>query len=366
MKRKAIIGLVIVVVLVLVVCIWYSAHRSSAPIKEEPIPVKLATVQLKTLPVSVSAIGTVIAPNDVTLMAKQPGQITSIDFKPGQLVKKGQILFTINDTQEQAVALEKKASLTNAKADYERYLKLKNAGANAYSEEQFDQMKATYLAAKGNYNWAVKAVNDTRIKAPFGGTISVTEPVRGQTTSSGTSLSRITQLTVGSYVKVGQQLADVVDLKDLQVQYSLPQEDLSKTKIGQAVQFRTDSYAGQVFNGKVIYRSPSLSSQTRTFEVRASLDNHAGLLSPGMLLEVDQIVNPARRMMVIPAIAIIPDLEGYHVFVIQKGKVLSKPVKVGKHYGPEVELLSGLKPGDTLIGTGMNKVVEGDQVKVVK
>lgn len=366
MKRKLIIWLSILIVVIVAASIWGYESSREPLVKLSPIPVKVSQVALKHYPEFIQAIGTVIAPRDISLMAKQPGLITKINFEPGEKVEKGRLLFAINDIQQQAVLLQKQATLTSAQAEFNRYAKLKGEPGEIVSPQQYDLEKANFLAAKGAYEAAQKDVDDTRILAPFAGTISDTRAVETDNGNSFNSLKDVTQLSVGSYVKVGQVLAELVDRQHLLMQYTLPQSLLGQTKIGQKVELSTSSYPNEIFPGKVIYRSPTVNSTTRTFKVLTTIVNHEERLSPGMMMAVKQVVNPSREMLVIPAISLVPTIEGYQVYEIEDGKVTAKNVTVGAHYGDEVEVTKGLKSGDTVISAGMNKVVEGDHVTVVK
>ncbi len=347
---------------------FYFSKDFRGPNKIITLPAPLVSVtpaKIQSEPVSLIALGTLIAPNDVTLMAEQSGQITSINFKSGDLVQAGDILFKINDVSQKAQVAQAQANYQNAYSEYQRYVSL-NQTPGMVSKETLDQNMANYLAAKGVLDVAQKALSDTEIKAPFAGVLAAPQSVRGQIDSSGDSLSNITQIAVGAYVSAGTPLVEIVDQKNLLVQYTLPQEDFALVKLGQKILVSVNVFKHELFKGQVNYISPSLNTATRTFTVRAGIDNSAGKLSPGMMVKINQIINPNYQALVIPAMSLMVDLQGYHVYGLENSKVVSIPVQVGSRYENNIEITSGLKAEDLVISGGLQKVHEGQLVQVVQ
>jgi len=347
---------------------FYFSKDFRGPNKIITLPAPLVSVtpaKIQSEPVSLIALGTLIAPNDVTLMAEQSGQITSINFKSGDLVQAGDILFKINDVSQKAQVAQAQANYQNAYSEYQRYVSL-NQTPGMVSKETLDQNTANYLAAKGVLDVAQKALSDTEIKAPFAGVLAAPQSVRGQIDSSGDSLSNITQIAVGAYVSAGTPLVEIVDQKNLLVQYTLPQEDFALVKLGQKILVSVNVFKHELFKGQVNYISPSLNTATRTFTVRAGIDNSAGKLSPGMMVKINQIINPNYQALVIPAMSLMVDLQGYHVYCLENSKVVSIPVQVGSRYENNIEITSGLKAEDLVISGGLQKVHEGQLVQVVQ
>lgn len=359
--------LIILIVLVILLGMGFYFYKNfSAPNKPIALPLPVVSVtkaSMQNQPVFLTALGTLIAPHDVTLMAAQSGQIKSMNFKSGDLVKAGQLLFKIDDVTQKAQVAQAEASYHNAQAEYQRYLNL-NKTPGMVSKENLDQNKANYLASLGALNQAQKALAETEVIAPFDGIVAAPQSVRGVTDSNGNSLSNITQIAPGAYVTLGTPLVEIVDPKNLLVQYTLPQESFSLVKIGQNITLIMSAFKQKLFKGTVDYISPSLNTVTRTFTVRAEIDNSAGLLSPGMMVKITQLINSDHEALVIPAMSVMVDLEGYHVYGIKDSKVISIPVKAGARYGNNIEILEGLKPGDLVISAGMQKVHEGQLVHI--
>ena len=356
-------------VLLLVIIIsatWYRYHDVPAYPTPPVVTVKTYTVQEKVFPQYASAIGSLISRQDVTLIAKQSGQITGIYFKSGQQVKKGQLLMTIDPTREKAELAQQEANLAKAKADYERYQKLAKLKDQVVSQATVDQFRADYFAALGAVDAARKALNDTFVRAPFDGRISATQPVRGQVDQQGNSLSNITQIAVGSYVNAGQtSLVELVNSDVLYAEYDLPQRYFAQAKKGQTVDITTSAYPNKTFTAKVSYISPSISTQSHNFTVRAVYNNSRHVLVPGMEVVVHHILNAQFNALVVPAISLKPDLFGYYVFSMNaKHHVIQKRVTVGQRFGKWAEVTSGLKAGDRIIAAGQEKIHVGQTVKV--
>ncbi len=364
-KIKFWLSLLIIILVLLGGYFYFLKNNASKnKINNFPIPVVSVTkASIQTQPVFLIALGTLIAPNDVTLMAEQSGQIKNINFKSGDLVKAGDLLFKIDDVSQKAQVAQAQASYQNAQAEYQRYLDLSKT-PGMVSKENLDQNKANYLAALGALEQAEKNLSETEVRAPFDGIVAAPQSVRGEIDSNGNSLSNITQIAPGAYVTEGTALVEIVDEKNLLAQYSLPQEDFSLVKNGQKITLSMNAFKNKLFSGTVNYISPSLNTLTRTFTVRAKIENTDGELSPGMMVKITQLINPDHQALVIPAMSLMVDLQGYHVYGIKDFKVISIPVKAGERYGNNIEILNGLKPGDLVVSAGMQKVHEGQVVKI--
>ncbi len=333
--------------------------RSKKPSLDiKPIAVMVKKAMAQDIPLTLSALGTLLAPQNVTLMARQAGQITQMNFVSGQKVSKGAVLFVIDDAAEKAQLAIDQAKLWQAKLDYQRYQKLDKSPEHIVSQSTLDKYQSAYQQAKATVDMDEKSLADTQVIAPFSGYVSAPKTV---TNSDGS----VTQMAVGSYVNVGQALVNLVNRSQLVVQYTLPEEELAITRVGQMIHFTTRSAPGKTFHGKISYVSPSVNSSTHTFTVHATVTTKTEQLSPGIQVSVKQIISEKHQAIVIPAISLLPSLDGYHVYIVKKGKALLRTVEVNEMLGNQAVISSGLKAGEAVISAGNPAIHDGSTVQVV-
>ncbi len=361
MKKKW-VGLLIVVIILIAAALYYFQRPQAVAVHAAPVMVQEVSVTTQNVPLLAQALGNVLAPDNVMLKALQAGQITAAYIKQGEQVKKGQLLLTINNVQQKANIAKDKAALVQAQSDYQRYQTLMKKQATSQSE--LDQYEANYFQAKATLDYHQLSLQQTNIVAPFDGIVGAPQAVRGQVDQQGNSLSNITQIAVGSYVNIGDELVQLVNLSHLQVQYDLPGDNLSLCKVGQAVLLSTQAYPGKIIHATVSYVSPSVSEQTGTFTVYATLSDTDIFLEPGLFVTVSQVLIPTREVLALPGLAVASDLSGYYVYVIEQGKLKQVNVKIGQRVGSWVEIKSGLKAGDKVIGANLDSLQPGMAVQV--
>ena len=343
--------MVAVVVLLLIIS-WflylvYQRLMPSAPPSAMPTAVEVTPAQYQNIPVTVNAIGSLAAPQSTMLKAQVGGVVTNIAFKNGQNVVEGQLLIQLDNAEYQAMYQKAWATMSVAKITYDRYEALEKEAPDALSKLQVDQVYSTYKESEAALAAAAKQLSNMQIRAPFNGVV-------GSTT-----------LAVGSYVNQGDQLVAVVNRKILEITYNLPESYYGEVKLGQKVSFTSDAYPGITFGALVDYIAPLVSQQNRAFSVRALVGEHAEQLSPGMLVNLTQVLNPSNRILAVPALSLVADMSGYAVYTIEGGKVLSLPVQIGARFGDWVAVTSGVTAGASIISAGQEKVQPGSSVTVI-
>jgi len=326
---------------------YWHQHQSKHTVVQVPITV-VQTTPVKAMPItqSVSAVGNLLAPESVELKSQVSGVVEAILFRNGSRTKQGSLLFRINDIKAHAAVVAAQAEFEQAKVSYERYLKAYKKGA--YAKQEVDSAHSTLQQTRSKLSTAHENMIETDIKAPFGGTLGATE------------------VTLGSFVQPGDSLVQLVNRRDLQVEYHIPERYLGKIWLGQKVQLTTHAYKGVVFHGVVDYISPVVQQNSRTLVLRAHVPNPKEKLAPGMFVNVTQILSVDKKALVVPSISLVPTMAGYSVYVVRKGKVLKVPVKIGHQQSGFTQIKHGLKLGQEVISAGQAKVKEGQKVKVLK
>lgn len=345
-KRRTLFLVFIVVLIVLGALGAFYFQENAASLKMEPAVVVLAPVQQQNVPVVVDAIGTLLSVNATMLKAEQAGAITAILFHNGQSVARGQLLVQINNASQEAAYQHASAALFQAQSMYRRYQELVHTDPAVLSKIEIDQVNVAFQQARANVAAAAETLRETQVRAPFAGTV-------GSST-----------LSVGSYLNVGDSVVALVNGKDLEVVYQVPENDYAHTALGQTVNLTTDAYPGKTFSATVNYVAPLVDPNSRSFTVRAKVLNGKGL-SPGMLMRVHHVLLPQHEVLAVPTVSLVSDMSGFGVYEVKNGVVIEKYVTVGAQNGDWTEITSGLSAGEAVIVKGQQKVSPGSRVTVV-
>ncbi|MEK7438745.1 MAG: efflux RND transporter periplasmic adaptor subunit [Pseudomonadota bacterium] len=307
------------------------------------IPVETAKVALETLQEDVSAVGSLRSNESVVVRPEISGRISGIDFIEGAQVRKGAALVVLDSSTQAAEVQQARANLALAKTNFERTQELQKS--KFVSANAGDQALNGLKVAQANLALAEARLAKTRILAPFNATIG------------------LRQVSVGDYVKEGQDLVTLEDLGALKLDFRLPENYFGRVKLGQQVEIKTDAYPGQVFKARLIAVDPLIDQAGRSMSLRAKLDNPDGKLRPGMFANVRLIFSERAGALTLPEEALVPISTEHFVFKVLGGKVQRVKVRIGLRRNAKVEVIEGLQSGDEVVTAGQLKLREGAAVK---
>lgn len=308
-----------------------------------PTTVEAVQVTASAMQASVRAVGTLLAEASAVLRAEVPGQILEVHFAEGQQVQKGDKLFSI-----EATVLE--AEVNEARANAERSTAAFNRAREMYSKKLISAND--YDAAEANMNVDVARLlssqaklSKTIIRAPFDGFVGLRE------------------INIGDYATVGQAVVDVVQLDPLRVEFSVPETLLPKISAGQSVAVTVDAYPDETFDGIITAVAPRIDVAGHSVAARASLPNPSLKLRPGFFVRVSVTLAEKADALLVPEEAIWPIGQDKTVYVVIDGKAHQRKVTLGERLPGQVEILSGLAVGDTVVTAGQMKLYEGAAVQ---
>ncbi len=270
--------------------------------------------------------------------------------------------FTVDRVPEVANA---HASLQLARSEFERAKRLH--GQQLLSQAEFDQRSAqaesterqydvarnsasqqyqALLAARARVTLAQKALADTTVRAPFAGVVG----------------ERF--VSIGDYVTRGTKVATVMRVDPLRVELTVPEQYVSAVASGRTVTFEVDAYPGETFAGQVRYVSPSVAADTRALTLEAVVPNGANRLKPGFFATAQIEQATMAPGLLVPAAAIRTISGTARVFVIVDDRIEERVVMAGQLVGDQVEITSGLKAGERVVASGVDRVVDGVRVVV--
>ncbi len=306
---------------------------------------------------TLSGIGSMEAVQGVTVAADLPGVIKEIRFESGTTVKEGEILVALVTDQEQAQLEASEAMRDLSVYSLRRQRDLLDKKASSQSD--FDTAEATQRQNEANVAAAKAAIARKTIRAPFAGKLG------------------IRLVNVGQYLNSGDKIVSLQALDPIRVNFNLPQQYRDTVQVGADVELRTDATGDRVFKGKVNALDPLVDTATRNFQVQATMDNKEGVLLPGMFANVSVLLPGEQKVLPVPSSAINHAPYGDSVFVVHSGMkdplfpdkppfkgVMQQFVKTGPTRGDLVAILSGLKPGDEVITSGVFKLLNGAPINI--
>ena len=292
------------------------------------------------------AVGSLRAVRGVDLASEISGLVRSVHFKSGDEVKAGQLLVQLNADPDiaQLHALEAAADL--AEITYER--DKKQIEAQAISQSTLDSASADLKSKQAQVTQQAAVVAKKTISAPFAGRLG------------------ISSINPGQYVNSGEKIVTLQSLDSIFIDFSLPQQELSRVSRGQTAVVFIDAYPGKTFTGKITAINPKVDPDSRNVQVEAVIANPGRELLPGMYATLEVLYGAAQHYLTLPRTAVTFNPYGETVYLVEEkgtdkaGKktltVRQTFVTLGPARGDQVAVLSGVKEGDQVVTSGQLKI----------
>jgi len=304
-------------------------------------------------PVNMSEIikssGTLLPDEEVDLSFETSGKIVGINFTEGTRVKKGGLLAKINDQPLQAQLQKLQATLKLSEGMEFRQRSL--LGRDAISQESYDQIVTDVEKVKADINLVKAQISMTELRAPFDGIIG------------------LRYISEGSYTNPSTKIAKLIKTSPLKIEFSIPEKYAQEINIGYPITFSIDG-SDNVYNASVYAIDPKIDIITRSIVIRALYPNKNEELKSGRYAGITLELSKIENTISIPSEALIPEMEGEKVYVYRKGKAEAIKVNIGLRTESNIQIVEGLKFGDTLLTTGIlqlrqNLPIELDSVVVI-
>jgi membrane fusion protein (multidrug efflux system) len=321
----------------------------------QPPPEAVTTIAAaeEQWPATLSAIGTLEAVQGVAVSADLPGTIDQIHFDSGRPVREGDVLARLDTRQEQAQLAAAEAQRELARTNFERMQGL--IAENVVSRAEFDRANADLRQSDARVGEIRAAIDRKTIRAPFSGLLGIRQVNRGQ------------------YLSAGDTLVTLQSLNPIYVNFAVPQQTLKDLRPGREVRVTAADSGGAAYTGRVTAIDSVVDASTRNIQIQATLANPAGALRPGMFVQAEVALGAPSRVISLPASAISYAPYGDSVFVVTDMKdargqsytgVRQQFVKLGVARGDQVAILSGVKPGEQVVTSGVFKLRNGAAVQV--
>lgn len=275
------------------------------------------------------------------------GTIKRIYVDEGQTVRQGQLIAELDPTTLQNAYTISKTSLEQAQDTYNRMKELHDAGS--LPEMQWIQIENQLKSATAQEAIARKSLSDTKLYAPFSGYIS----------------SKIAE--IGQNASPGMPIVKLVNIGSVKVKISVPEDDIQRIAQHSSMKVVVPALGNREFEGQVKERGVSADPRSRTYEVKATIQNHDGQLLPGMICQVFTNYMQGSTGVFVPANLVQLDSDNKtFVWVVNGERALKREIIIDGESAQGAKVSFGLVAGDKLIVAGQQKVSNGMKVEIVK
>ena len=340
---------VTLLMLLLLSLFWFFQHRApQKAIIQKPldrIPVTVAPVIKAAVRDSFSTVGTVEAFREADIFSESAGLVRKVSAEPGSHKKAGDALVIVDD--ELAASHQRKADAhyRQTKRDVERYKTLYTEGAVPLSA--FEAVQLQNEEAQAEFVAATRKFSDTKVKAPFTGTLTTRFVEQGE------------------LLHEGGKVAHMVDMTKVKIIIFVPEREITRFTSGTTLTVTSDTFPGQRFSGKVTAVSDK-SGRDHTCRIEVLLDNNLKkAFRSGMFARVITTGDGHRESLLVPRIALVAGIRKPEVFVVRNGKAVLTPFIAGLELQKELEVLDGLKAGESVVTSGQTELINGSAVLVI-
>jgi len=356
-------------------------HQFLSTMANPPQTISTVTAATQTWQPEVQAVGSLRAVNGAALSLEVGGVVDQIGFQSGDDVQAGQVLLRLRGDDDTAKLAGLEATASLAQVNYDR--DVRQFHAQAVSQSVVDTDNFNLKNARAQAEWQKAELAKKTLLAPFAGHLG------------------IRAVDLGQYLNPGTAVVTLEALDTLFVDFSVPQQALNRVAVGQAVTAKVDTFPEQNFQGKIIAVSPSVDTDSRNVQMRASLPNPGHRLLPGMFATINIAAGATEQRVTLPQTAITYNPYGSTVYLVEHadetaqnagglvqnggaaaqnaggasqngGGGAAQPklvvrqvfVTTGATRGDQVAVLSGVKAGDVVVSAGQIKLHNGSTVLV--
>ncbi|HEX6900622.1 MAG TPA: efflux RND transporter periplasmic adaptor subunit [Thermoanaerobaculia bacterium] len=356
MKRMFLMLLILAVFLTAIGTLKYNQIREAkaqgGSFQPPPEAVTTVVAQEETWPSALTAIGTVTPVQGVTVSADLPGIVEKIGFAAGGSASAGQLLVKLDTSQEEAQLAAALAQRDLARLNLKRMEGLRESGVIPQAE--YDRAVAQDAQDEARVGEIRATIERKTIRAPFSGILG------------------LRQVNLGQYLAPGAPVVSLQSLRPIYVNFDVPQRQAGQLRPGSAVNLTVEGQEG-VQAGRITAVDSIVNPETRNVQIQATFANADGRLRPGMFVETKIAVGAGTTVVPLPASSISYAPYGDSVFIVEDVKgpdgkpykgVRQQFIKLGGARGDQVAVVSGVKPGEEVVTSGVFKLRPGAAVQV--
>jgi membrane fusion protein (multidrug efflux system) len=308
-------------------------------------PVEWTVVKPSVLQETITVSGKLIPFEATTLQPEVSGRVVMINLPEGKLVKKGTLLVKLFDDDLKAQLHKANTQLKIIEQQQQRQSELlKVAGI---SQTDYDQTTLSLASVKNDIEIDNVMIRKTEVVAPFDGTIG------------------LRNISIGAIVTPTTVLATIREDQKLKLDFSVPSKYSNEVNVGTKLKFTVQG-KDQQYDASVMASEKGIDVLTSNLNVRAVVSSKSGSLLPGEFANIDLKLKQKDHALMIPSQSVIPQELTKQVIVVKNGKAKFRTITTGIRKADNVEVLTGLEPGDTIVTTGILFLKPDDAVRLLK
>ena len=331
-------------------------NQQNQPQNSIEVPVSVIDVKKGPIVQYINSTGTANAASQVVLSTEMPGNYTLAintktgrEFKLGDQVEKGQVIITLENPEFlNNISFDtKKLNFEIAGLENEKQKSLYEKGGVTYRE--LKNAEVALANAKTSFEDARIQQQKAEVKAPFRGIIV-----------------DIPMITNSTRINSGTAVVTLMDYSKLVMDVNLPEKYLTTIKLGQEVNITNYTLPNDTLKAQISELSPVISTETRTFKGKMTINNPALLLRPGMFVKADIEIARKDTAIVIPKDIIVAGARGKTVYIVEGGAARRRTIVTGLENEKSVEVIEGLRANSRVVVKGFETLRDDSKVKIVK
>lgn len=315
------------------------------PRTQGPVSADAFRVARSSISENIEVPGSLLPFEETQLRAEVGGRIVALNINEGALVQKGTLLVKLFDKDLQAQLKKLQVQLQIKVKTEERNREL--VKINGISQQDYDLAALDVENLKADIESTEIAISKTEIRAPYTGRVG------------------LRNISLGSYISPTDVITTIRQVDQLKLEFSVPEKYAKELQKGYKVSFRVDG-GGQPHQATILATESSVDQNTRTLKIRAVVNEKHTELVAGIFAKVNLQLGQDNQALLVPTQAVIPTARDKQVILIRKDSVLFTTVQTGIRDSAYIQILTGLKPGDTVITSGLMAIRPTSKVKITK
>ena len=313
--------------------------------EETAVPVNVTEVSVGAVSTYITATANLVPEDEVTVLAESEGRVARLEVEEGDRVRQGQILATLSQDDEEIAHQKAMVKAANAEMALERAQRMHDE--QLIAQEEYDRIVMDHSIAQQELEEAKWRLSQTEIRAPFDGRVTWRN------------------VTLGQYIRPGDELFRVTDFDPLISRIYLPEKDVLTLDAGRPVEITLKADEAVRFAGRIQRISPVVDTATGTVKVTVEAIEPPSSVRPGGFVIVDIVRETREDTLVLPREAVIRELKSAHVFVVKDDVAEKRSVDLGLEEDEQLEVVGGLEPGELIVVAGQGSLKDGSKVKIL-
>ena len=322
-----------------------TAQQNSKPGQSPPLSVEVLLATTRSLSADIEIPGTLLANESTEIHPEVSGRVVQLNIKEGSFVSKGILLAKLYDGDLQAQMRKLEVQLKIAEQTENRQNQLLKI--QGISQQEYDLSLLQVHNLKADIDIIKEAIRKTEIRAPFSGKLG------------------LKNISPGAFITPATILTTIGQVNQLKIQFNVPEKYGSLLRMGQSVDFSIDG-TDKKFSAQIIATEIKIEENTRSLAVRAAVKNNDPVLYPGAFAKVKIVLGKNENAIMIPNSVIVPQGRKKLVYLYKGGKSMQADITTGVRDSANIQVLSGLNVGDTVITSGLLFLKPGGDVKLAK